>query len=272
MNINPINSLFFLCSFIVLSCQNQKEVAINKPNETTKDKNNKVIVNSKNASLNGTSNDQIIFKGENNLVEINNQNTNFDNKNSNDVLIIEGNQNNISIDQSHTTYKSNNSQDTILVKGDRARFDFKARTSNSDSLRNSHIEDIAEYEDDETPEKYLVYEGQLMYVPEIDTLLTSQEALEYYKSQFAKKDYFACYKTGTFYEFGIGVPINLKIAMDYYETAARNEVVEAQFRLGELFETGKDSIEKNIEKARYYFTLAAKQGNDYAISRLNELH
>lgn len=250
------------------ACKTGKETVLSS-NNVEHDKNNKVIINSQNSFFTGSSGDSIIFKGENNLVEINNQNAVFDSKNSKDVLIIDGSQNKVTINQINVRDTSLNSRDTLILNGNKKNYAFQAKSEKSLNIDSKETSNELEL-DSNFDEDLLVHEDQMIYVDELDTLLTAQETFDYFKSKAVKGDFYAYHKLGGHFEYGIGVPKNMINAIECYEIAARNDVMEAQIRLGELYENGKESILKNREKAIYYYTLAAKNGNVMAIEKLKK--
>lgn len=57
-----------------------------------------------------------------------------------------------------------------------------------------------------------------------------------------------------------GVSKNLKLAVEWYEKAARQGFPEGQYRLGVRFAKG-EGVERNIERAAYWHRKAAEQGH-----------
>lgn len=253
---------------MLCACSVAKE-SRNSDSKPTKDPNNVVIVNSKNALDFGSSNDKVIFKGENNIVEINNEGSTFNSKNSNNVMIVEGDQNAVLVNQAGITDTSGNSHDTTIVKGDRLRREYSAKAvldakllhqkSSSDSITNASIKKqyIPQNDDDES---VFFAADELIFVPELDSLVTIGEAIDYYNSETLKRNMEAYYKLGTFYQFGVGTKRNIPKALEYFEIAARNNHVVAQYTLGSIYKDGFMSVLPNAEKAEYYFKLAAKNG------------
>lgn len=263
-----MKSTFYLFSVILLTlcaCSVAKQTK-NIPSNSNKDANNVVIVNSKNALNFGASNDKVIFKGENNIVEINNEGSTFNPKNSNDVMIIEGNQNFISVNQAGITDTSENSHDTTIISGNRMRKEFSAkdvldaqeshRKSGIDTVLNSSYSDQFYPQDDDEP--IFFASDELMMVTEMDSMVTIGDAIDFYNSEALKGNMDAYYKLGTFYQFGVGTKRNIPKALEYFEIAARNNHVTAQYTLGTIYKDGFRSVLPNAEKAEYYFKLAAK--------------
>ena len=117
-----------------------------------------------------------------------------------------------------------------------------------------------------------------------------------------KEDAQNLYNEAKKYEEGIGVEKNLSKAIFYYEKAAKQGYIDAQYKLGSIYISKKDllkafywfekaakqghsisqymvgffyergaSIEKDLEKARYWYEQAAKQGNMKAREELRRL-
>lgn len=257
---------FLLFFFVIFcSCADSKDIKKTESNKT-KNANNVVIVNSKNAVYVGSSNDKVVFKGENNLVEINNESSTFKSKNSNNVFIVEGNQNMIHLNQAGITDSSENSNDRTIIRGDRMRkefnskaiFDYKSTQNESeiDTVLNSSYSDQFNPDNDEEPIFFAV--DELMMLTELDSMVTIGEAIEFYNSEILKGNMDAYYKLGTFYQFGVGVKRNILKAIEYFEIAARNNHLTAQLTLGTIYKEGFRNILPNAEKANYYFKLAEK--------------
>ena len=62
------------------------------------------------------------------------------------------------------------------------------------------------------------------------------------------------------YEKGERIEKNLEKAFYWYEKAAESGFEEAQFTLAHLYENGK-GIEKNLGRAFYWYQKAAENGN-----------
>jgi uncharacterized protein len=72
------------------------------------------------------------------------------------------------------------------------------------------------------------------------------------------------------YEEGRDVEIDLKRAFNEYAILACKGFAIGQFHLACCYETGI-GVEANIQRAIYWFTQAAKQGDDASIRVLSEL-
>lgn len=76
---------------------------------------------------------------------------------------------------------------------------------------------------------------------------------------------------GFCYENGTGTNQDLKLSFYWYQESAVQGYAAAQFDVGTFYEFGKGIIDKDLDKAAYWYKLAANQGNVKAKERLNEL-
>jgi hypothetical protein len=77
---------------------------------------------------------------------------------------------------------------------------------------------------------------------------------------------------GDLYYRGENVPLNKRMAAEFYQKAAEQGNPSAQFALGNMYLFGEGScIKKNRRKAVEYFTLAAEQGHKKAEIKLNSI-
>jgi hypothetical protein len=269
---------FVICILtITFACQSSKRLLDKKENKETKslNPNNKIIINSNNSTFSGTSEDKIIFKGENNIIEINSDSSQFNSKNSRNVLVVEGNNNNFQFNQKGIIDLSENSNDTLILKGNEQQSIFNV--TNSGTSVEAHVENIKnanstvitfkddqEFIKEEEDFDITVNSNELIYVPELETEISAGEALLYYQQEAKNGNLDAIFKLGSFYHYGIGCTRNIKKALEYYELAARKNHIEAQYLLGEIYEFGLKQITENKEKSIYYYTLAAKNGHPQA--------
>jgi TPR repeat protein len=78
--------------------------------------------------------------------------------------------------------------------------------------------------------------------------------------------------------FSYGSPQNYAQAVFWYAKAAAQGLAEAQFALGQFYETGRgapallNAILEDHTKSVYWFRLAANQGNYHASYNLGEMH
>ena len=79
------------------------------------------------------------------------------------------------------------------------------------------------------------------------------------KAKAENGDAWAQYDMGTRYNFGKGVPVDMREAVKWYKMAAGNGIPEAQFNLGCCYENGT-GIEKNHTEAFKWCKTAAESG------------
>ena len=76
---------------------------------------------------------------------------------------------------------------------------------------------------------------------------------------------------GYCYEKGNGVAQDYSQALNWYLLAADQNDSFGQSALGYLYEKGYGGVKVDLETAKYWYGLAAAQGNQYAIDALNRL-
>ena len=69
----------------------------------------------------------------------------------------------------------------------------------------------------------------------------------------------------------MGVPTSPYTAVKYYTIDAENGFPNAQYHLGECYETGIGVDEVDMGNAMYWYRKAAEQGYEKAIEKLKEL-
>jgi len=67
-----------------------------------------------------------------------------------------------------------------------------------------------------------------------------------------------------------GVPKDMKLAAQWFEKAAERGVVDSQFNLGVLFESGQ-GLPQNLEDAYIWYSIAAGQGDQFAKKHIDNL-
>ena len=94
-----------------------------------------------------------------------------------------------------------------------------------------------------------------------------EKAKEYYEQAAHLGDANAQYTLGNMYYHGRGVEQSYEKAKEYYEQAAHLGYANAQYNLGHMYATG-EGVVKNEAEAHALWTLAAAQGDEYAINSL----
>ena len=73
------------------------------------------------------------------------------------------------------------------------------------------------------------------------------------------------------YHNGDAVNVDLDKCLYWTSKAADNGLAEAEYMMGYIYEFGECGVTSNKVKAKIWYEKAAKQGNQYAIMRLNEM-
>lgn len=73
---------------------------------------------------------------------------------------------------------------------------------------------------------------------------------------------------GIFYVYGVGVETDGTLGIEWLKKAAEQNMAYAQFTLGECYEKGDGT---DMEKAEYYYKLAAENGNEEAVEKLKQI-
>jgi localization factor PodJL len=79
------------------------------------------------------------------------------------------------------------------------------------------------------------------------------------------------YEIGVRYSEGRGVPMNLELAVQWFDRAAAQGLTPAQYRLGSFYEKGQ-GVKKDLNKARTLYVQAADKGNAKATHNLAVLY
>ena len=85
-----------------------------------------------------------------------------------------------------------------------------------------------------------------------------------------KDDSLAQFLMGRMYEYGLGVTMDDKKAVEWYTKAAEQGYASCQYNLGTMYEYG-DGVTMDKAKAVEWYTKAAEQGNTLAIGALEDL-
>ncbi|MDD6187821.1 MAG: tetratricopeptide repeat protein [Oscillospiraceae bacterium] len=85
-----------------------------------------------------------------------------------------------------------------------------------------------------------------------------EDAIEYYRIAAAMGNRMAISNLGYCYMYRRSVEKNMSLAMAYFKIAADRGVVDANYKLGDIYEKGNGEIKKNKELSTYYYQRAAK--------------
>lgn len=281
---------FLFLLILICSCSGSKNL--------TEDRNNHIIIKSKNTVHRSTGNGNTIFEGKNNIIQVNYDSSHYEGKNINGLTILKGDGNNIIVNQKNVTSVAENTNDTMVIIANKEKIEFNGENI-IDSSKNTSGKIIIEKKSTENgarsfiaakkdSEKLMkvdfelskleedsidfVDENAKIYLEGKEHMVTCREAFAYYMDQIKNGNVKAYYYLGTFFQMGIGTKVNSLKAEQYFEIAARKGVSEAQYTLGFIYENGFWKVEENKEKAIYYYKLAAAQGNVDAKNRLKEMN
>jgi len=81
----------------------------------------------------------------------------------------------------------------------------------------------------------------------------------------------AQYNIGWMYLNGYGLRVNDSLALDWWEKASAQGHTDANFSIGMLYSLGEGEVPKDSSKAIDYYLLAAKQGQEDAITILQSM-
>ena len=81
----------------------------------------------------------------------------------------------------------------------------------------------------------------------------------------------AQYNIGWMYLNGYGLRVNDSLALDWWEKASQQGHTDANFSIGMLYSLGEGEVPKNSTKAIDYYLLAAKTGQEDAITILQSM-
>jgi len=110
-----------------------------------------------------------------------------------------------------------------------------------------------------------------------DLRADAQESLRLYQIAASEFDVFAQkgsadaqFKLASMYQQGLGMKVNMELAMKWMEKSALQGHVLAQLNLGRMFAKGID-VPRDTHQARYWLDLAAAQGEQDAVVLLSEM-
>ena len=97
------------------------------------------------------------------------------------------------------------------------------------------------------------------------------EAMKWFKMESKTGNAEALFMLATFYEQGLGVKENIKLAVKIYTKSAKNGHLTAQINLALIYLNGEKGIKKDITKAAALFYKATKQGDIHAKYHLGKI-
>jgi len=98
-------------------------------------------------------------------------------------------------------------------------------------------------------------------------------AFHLHQSKANQDDANSQFNLALMYENGAGTPMNTKQAAYWYTKAAEQGHVEAQYKLGSLYQfSGDDEFPQDYKLAFFWYTKAAEQGHIFAQYKLGRLY
>ena len=98
-----------------------------------------------------------------------------------------------------------------------------------------------------------------------------QQAVKYYQQAASQHEPRAIYQLGIRYATGKGVKQDIIYAEQLLIQAAQSGQVDLQIGLAQLYRDGEQGFKPNLQKARYWYQQAAKQGDSKAKEALDHL-
>lgn len=250
-----------LCLF--LGCKTSKQ-SISKsgdqPQSHIQESNNVIISSSDRSSSSGGAT-KVIFEGENNLIELVNQNSHFFNE-PHDVIVIQGNGNLIklySIDL--VSYRQEGIQ--YMIVGDDKKYVY---FFNGEPELNSEAPTVSYAE---------LKEAELDFnelAAEIDKNSEAYEKIRLYESDIKQGNVEGYFHLAQIYDLGrYGVPNSPAKAIELYEFAAAKSHLPSIRKLGDIWYNGGFDYKVNMTKGIYYYKLGASLGDEYCNKVLIDL-
>lgn len=264
-----------ICVLLFVSCKTSKISSSSNDSDSLNNSNNVSIQNHNSINNSVNNSTKINFTGTENEVVFEYFNSFFNSKNKRDVIIIEGNGNIIHIVHNGTVDNSVESNDTLIIHGNESYLTLMQQYV----IDNSKATDWDEFIS--TNKEISVFEfndkGIISESSEIENKITNEilpfkTVYNYYLDQSNKGNWEATFYIGELYFVGLGVPLNIKKAINYYELAAKNGYADAQATLGYIFESDIEGLKKDIKLAKYWYNKAATNGSQFAIERLMEIN
>ncbi len=233
--------------------------------------------NSRYSSSKADGKSSIVFKGTNNIINIDITDSDITAFNTK-TFIIEGDNNNISSTIRKCVLVYQGRSDTVIIRGNELKVDFAADNmtrlldgpgGTAEITSGQQLQDFAFA--DWSAEAAAAANDSL-YVSDLQQRLTQRQAFDHYTKQAQAGNYAAFFWLGSFFDnLLLDVRPDIAKAMNYYEMAARHNHPDAAYRLGYIYQAGDFEFERiaiDRTKARYYYELAARNGHEQARERL----
>ena len=258
-------------AFSIIGCNSSKTFR-SIHNEKTDKRGNQEIQTGDVVDISDNSETKIIFNGENNTVIFEYLNAFFNDKNSRDVIIIEGDGNTIKLTFNHSVQNKVNSTDTIQIKGNYNYIEllhsyFISGESSTDfSFEGDSSFQIIEYNKSNIELDTVLIENKYNH-----KWSTAKEVFDFYLKKSITGDLKSAFYIGEMYHTGMGTEADFSKAIYYYKIAAKAGFADAQNTMGYLYSYDFDGINRDIEKAKYWYRKAAAQGDESSIAQLKQL-
>jgi hypothetical protein len=218
--------------------------------------------------------DQVLFKGDHNVLALEYLDAFFKDRDSRDVIIVEGNGNRIKLSHRSMMDRSENSCDTLIIQGDANHIDllqaFFTDTTEGSEEKQMILGDslflVETLYDKDPSDLQETIENQLTH-----QWMTVREALSSYEKAVLTGDSRAAYLLGEAYQLGLSGRVDIPSAVRYYRIGAEKGDMRSRSALGYIYEGRYVGVQQDLDSARYWYAQAAEQGDAYAIDRLRAL-
>ena len=280
--LSHVHALACLTMLLLAACAASKP---NKPisqSTSTQDRGNNVVnvrsQNSRHSSAKSDGTSTIIFKGKNNIINIEITDSDIAAYNTKTITIVEGDNNNVTSSTRRCVLMYKNRTDTLVIKGNQLKIDFTADNvaalvegaAGKREIGQGEALDHFQWVDWKGATGRLAAEET--FIEALDKKVPLAEAYRYYEQQARAGNYQAFFMLGRFFDnLTFDIEPDISKAMRYYEMAARHNHAEAALRLAHIYDVGDFEFEKiavDRAKARYYYSLAAQNGSDAAKEKL----
>lgn len=257
---------------ILVACHSVRNTADKDPENGSQ--NNRIVAlgNPRGSSVGNA--DKVIFRGSNNEVILEYLNAFFHDRDSKDVIIVEGDGNTYRLSHRNVIDNSIGSCDTIILRGNGNHIDLLS----SYFMDNTNGHDTTAVLAQDSSYQIIDVSGTVA-VTLLDSTenkqthrwLPIEQVLSQYEKGAVSGDPMASYYLGELYQLGVGVPVSPKKALYYYTISAKAGQRDSRSALGYLYEGEFDGVPHDIGLAKYWYKLAADQGDPFATQRLVEL-
>jgi hypothetical protein len=103
----------------------------------------------------------------------------------------------------------------------------------------------------------------VIFTKEVDKMLFVE--LDIFKKQAENGEIQAQYFLGECYLYGYGTEVDVAQSVHWFEMAAEQDNVEAQWQLANIYENGCEAVPQDLQKAFYWYDRSANNG--YAVAQ-----